>query len=446
MEVFFDYLGLVLYNIIGNNYMEDLKQLRQQINDIDQEMVKLFERRMKVSSKIGQFKRENNLPIYDKKREEQVLKRNCSLLKDTSLNDYWRIFQNQLMDLSKQYQNEINCERNTINIILDKCGYNITIDDNLINDINKVFYLKRKVLFIYDDNLSEEVVEKVSSQIDKCYPLPLHASEKQKNIETLTVIYDTLIQNCFNRNDCILCLSGGLISDIAALAASSFNRGIDLYLMPTTLLSMVDSSIGGKTAINYGGYKNMIGTFYQPKAVLICPCLLKSLPQRQFNNGLFEIIKMALIKDKNFFYQLYNRNDIDIYQLIHKSIMIKKEIIQQDEKDNQLRKILNFGHTIGHGLELNCLDLYHGEAVGYGMLCMCSDEVFACLNSLLMELLPKRKLIFDKEKVRYSILHDKKAKDNKIECVFVSEIGKCQIKEFSIEEIMDRLETLMRLK
>ena len=299
MAVFFDYLGLVLYNIIGNNYMEDLKQLRQQINDIDQEMVKLFERRMKVSSKIGQFKRENNLPIYDKKREEQVLKRNCSLLKDTSLNDYYRIFQNQLMDLSKQYQNEINCEKNTINIILDKCGYNITIDDNLINDINKVFYLKRKVLFIYDDNLSEEVVEKVSSQIDKCYPLPLHASEKQKNFETLTVIYDTLIQNCFNRNDCILCLSGGLISDIAALAASSFNRGIDLYLMPTTLLSMVDSSIGGKTAINYGGYKNMIGTFYQPKAVLICPCLLKSLPQRQFNNGLFEIIKMALIKDKN---------------------------------------------------------------------------------------------------------------------------------------------------
>ena len=161
MAVFFDYLGLVLYNIIGNNYMEDLKQLRQQINDIDQEMVKLFERRMKVSSKIAQFKRENNLPIYDKKREEQVLKRNCSLLKDTSLNDYCRIFQNQLMDLSKQYQNEINCERNTINIILDKCGYNITIDDNLINDINKVFYLKRKVLFIYDDNLSEEVVEKV---------------------------------------------------------------------------------------------------------------------------------------------------------------------------------------------------------------------------------------------------------------------------------------------
>ena len=188
MAVFFDYLGLVLYNIIGNNYMEDLKQLRQQINDIDQEMVKLFERRMKVSSKIGQFKRENNLPIYDKKREEQVLKRNCSLLKDTSLNDYYRIFQNQLMDLSKQYQNEINCERNTINIILDKCGYNITIDDNLINDINKVFYLKRKVLFIYDDNLSEEVVEKVSSQIDKCYPLPIHASEKQKNFETLTVI------------------------------------------------------------------------------------------------------------------------------------------------------------------------------------------------------------------------------------------------------------------
>ena len=327
MAVFFDYLGLVLYNIIGNNYMEDLKQLRQQINDIDQEMVKLFERRMKVSSKIAQFKRENNLPIYDKKREEQVLKRNCSLLKDTSLNDYCRIFQNQLMDLSKQYQNEINCERNTINIILDKCGYNITIDDNLINDINKVFYLKRKVLFIYDDNLSEEVVEKVSSQIDKCYPLPLHASEKQKNIETLTVIYDTLIQNCFNRNDCILCLSGGLISDIAALAASSFNRGIDLYLMPTTLLSMVDSSIGGKTAINYGGYKNMIGTFYQPKAVLICPCLLKSLPQRQFNNGLFEIIKMALIKDKNFFYQLYNRNEIDIYQLIYKSIILKSDVM-----------------------------------------------------------------------------------------------------------------------
>ena len=117
MAVFFDYLGLVLYNNIGNDYMEDLKQLRQQINDIDQEMVKLFERRMKVSSKIGQFKKENNLPIYDKKREEQVLKRNCSLLKDTSLNDYYRIFQNQLMDLSKQYQNEINCEKNTINII-----------------------------------------------------------------------------------------------------------------------------------------------------------------------------------------------------------------------------------------------------------------------------------------------------------------------------------------
>ncbi|MGN1398819.1 MAG: chorismate mutase [Erysipelotrichaceae bacterium] len=425
--------------------MIDLKLLREQINQTDQKMIELFEKRMQLSAQIAFFKKQNNLAILDKNREEEVLQRNLAFLNDSTLENYYLIFQKQLMNLSKQYQQQLLSDDNTINMILDNNPYDIVINDRLLGNLNELFQLDRKVLLVYDDNLPKDTVKKVADQVKDVKILELHADEKLKSLDSLMMVYDSLSQGQFSRGDCIVCLAGGLISDLTALAASTFKRGIDLYLIPTTLLAMADSSIGGKNAINYAGYKNMIGTFAQPKKVLICPSLLNSLPPRQFNNGLLEIIKMAVIYDKEFFDQLANNSNLDIRQVIYQAVMIKKAIVQLDEKENHLRKLLNFGHTIGHCLELNCQNLYHGEAVGYGMLCLCSDEVFERLIKLVKPLLPAEKLSFDKEKIKAALLQDKKVKGNKIEIVYVKDIAKVEIKEVTVDYLLTRLDVLKKV-
>jgi 3-dehydroquinate synthase len=227
-----------------------------------------------------------------------------------------------------------------------------------------------------------------------------------------------------------------------------YMRGIDFYNIPTTLLSQVDSSIGGKTAVDFHGYKNVIGAFYQPKKVIIDPDVLATLEKRQVAAGMAEAIKMSLTSDAEMFAMLEAAEDIyaDIDTVIEKALRIKKYVVECDEKEAGLRKILNFGHTIGHGIETEADgELYHGECVALGMLPMCSDEVRARLVPVLKKAgLPTELKLYedDLREVMTAVSHDKKSAVGGIDAVLVHEVGSFEIKKLTLSEIEEKTKAI----
>ncbi len=250
-----------------------------------------------------------------------------------------------------------------------------------------------------------------------------------------------MLLNGFSRKDCVVAVGGGVIGDLSGFAAASFMRGIDFYNIPTTVLSQVDSSIGGKVAINFEGIKNIIGAFYQPKCVLIDPDVLNTLPQRQISNGLAEAVKMGLTSDASLF-ELFENGEIadNIEEIIIRSLNVKKSVVEQDEKEAGLRKILNFGHTIGHAIESNKFgELYHGECVALGMLYMCSQSVCERLIPVLKKLNLPTKTNYNKNEVIKALSHDKKSSEDCIAVIYVDEIGHFKIREKTVNEIAELL-------
>ena len=252
---------------------------------------------------------------------------------------------------------------------LGEDSYDIIVERGVLSKANKQLNLNRRVLVVTDSGVPEEYAKSLASQCKDgiIYTVPM--GEASKSLDIFGKVLGTMLDNGFSRKDCVVAVGGGVVGDLAGFAASAYMRGIDFYNIPTTLLSQIDSSIGGKTAINFGGVKNIVGAFYQPKKVLIDPDLLATLPERQISNGLAEAIKMALTSDKELF-NIFENKDIDenIDEIIIRSLNIKKSVVEQDEKESGLRKILNFGHTIGHGIESSeeMSELYHGECVALG--------------------------------------------------------------------------------
>ncbi|MDO5479698.1 MAG: 3-dehydroquinate synthase family protein, partial [Clostridia bacterium] len=201
--------------------------------------------------------------------------------------------------------------------------------------------------------------------------------EENKNFETYKTVLSALTENGFTRTDCVVAVGGGVVGDLAGFAASSYMRGIDFYNIPTTVLSQIDSSIGGKTAIDFYGYKNIIGAFHQPKKVIIDADVTKTLTKRQIVSGLAEAVKMAATSDKELF-SIFENGDYEEHfdEIIEKSLMIKKAVVEEDVDEKGLRKVLNFGHTVGHAIESNAGlgRFYHGECVALGMLYMADKE------------------------------------------------------------------------
>jgi 3-dehydroquinate synthase len=221
-------------------------------------------------------------------------------------------------------------------------------------------------------------------------------------------------------------------------------RGIDFYNIPTTVLSQVDSSVGGKTAINFGGVKNIIGAFYQPKAVLIDPETLKTLSERHFSNGLAEAVKMALTFDKDFF-ALFEEDDpmekIDL--IIEKSLLAKKKVVEEDEKEAGLRKVLNFGHTLAHAIESESFrtsdPYYHGESVALGMIPMCSKKVRERLVPVLEKLSLPTKWEGDRESLVEALSHDKKMSGKDITLVRVDEVGSFYMEKIPFRDFAEKV-------
>jgi 3-dehydroquinate synthase len=306
--------------------------------------------------------------------------------------------------------------------------------------------LYKNLLIIIDENVARYYQTKIKSVFSyhsgKIIYYILPSGEKIKSEKELKKIYDFLLKNNFGRDTVLIAIGGGVTGDLAGYAASTFMRGIQLIHVPTTFLAMIDSSVGGKTGINFNKKKNLIGTFYQPKLVFVDIMFLSTLPAREFNSALGELIKYGLISNKDFYYYLLNNlekiksiDDSVIERIIKESVSIKAGVIEQDEFEQKgIRKILNLGHTFAHAIESELgFRVKHGEAVTAGIIC----SLFLSNKIGLLETSKQKSLLQLPSRVRIPAIvnkinnqnvfdvmqSDKKNKDDKIMFVLISGIG-----------------------
>ena len=328
---------------------------------------------------------------------------------------------------------------------LGKNSYDIEIDKGLLSSIYKDIEKRNHILIVTDSGVPKQYVDSLVANIeDKTVIYTIEQGEQSKNIDNLKNILQFMLTNDFKRNDCVVAIGGGVVGDLSAFSASIYMRGIDFYNVPTTLLSMVDSSIGGKTGIDFGGVKNSVGSFYQPKKVYIDLDVLSTLDKRLINCGLAESIKMALCLNKEYYdYLKDNITNLDYEKVVVESCKMKKDVVEKDEKEKSLRKVLNFGHTIGHGIE-ESMDgkLLHGECVALGMLCMSDDSIKNELIEIYEKIGLPTKATINKEKVLSLIKHDKKSFGDDVDCVVVDKTGTFEFEKMNIEEIADRLDII----
>ena len=329
-------------------------------------------------------------------------------------------------------------KKHIIKINLGANSYKIIIGSNILSNVKRYFDTNRKFLIITDDNVPKAYIKKVRLALPRSYVFTLKHGENNKNNANYQKIMNNLIKHNFDRSDAIVAVGGGMVGDLAGFVASTYMRGIAFYNIPTTLLSQVDSSIGGKTAINMSKVKNIVGAFYQPKAVIIDTDTLKTLTEREFYSGLVEAIKMSATFDKRLFNYIKNCKDVyrHIDYIIYRSLLIKKKVVEKDEKEKGLRKVLNFGHTIGHAIEeTKNYRLLHGECVGIGMLYFSSPKARENIEQILRRYNLPTTCTYDKKKVLSLIKHDKKSKDNKVSTIHVDKIGRYKVRTLSIEDI-----------
>lgn len=325
---------------------------------------------------------------------------------------------------------------------LGKDSYDIIIKRGALKKVQEYFNLERKVLVVTDSGVPCDYAKEVCGKCKKGILVTIPEGEESKNFENYKLLLETLCENNFTRTDCIVAVGGGVVGDLSGFAASTYMRGIDFYNIPTTLLSQVDSSIGGKVAVNFGEIKNIVGAFYQPKAVVIDPDVLSTLPKRQLLSGFAESVKMAATYDSEFFCKMEDGGLYDIEDIIVRSLLIKKHFVENDEKENGIRAVLNFGHTVGHAIESagGFSALYHGECVALGMLYMCSSDVKERLKRLLSRVgLPTEHPYRD---LYSAITHDKKARDGGITIVYVEKIGEYILKRITLEQMREYIDSL----
>ena len=326
----------------------------------------------------------------------------------------------------------------TISMNLGKNSYDILVENGILNIAKEHLNLNRRVLILTDSGVPKNYAEQLKAQCKEGIIYTIEQGENSKSLKSFEDILLCMLNNDFSRKDCVVAVGGGVVGDLAGFVASAYMRGIDFYNIPTTLLSQIDSSIGGKTAVNFGGVKNIVGAFYQPKKVLIDPNLLNSLSSRQFNNGLAEAIKMALTSSKELF-EILENEDIksNINKIIVGSLEIKKRVVEEDEKEQGLRKILNFGHTIGHGIETTNSNLYHGECVALGIIPMCAKEIRARVIATLKKCNLYNEIKYNWQEIANKTFHDKKADGNLVTITLVNEIGNYQLKTITCNELIE---------
>ena len=323
-------------------------------------------------------------------------------------------------------------------------SYPIVLERGVLKKAKEHLLLNRKCMIVTDDNIPRNYVDTVSAQCADPYVFTVPAGEGSKSMETFGRILEEMLEKEFSRTDCVIALGGGVVGDLAGFVAASFQRGVDFYNIPTTVLSQVDSSIGGKVAINFKGWKNMVGAFYPPKAVLIDPDTLATLPERQIANGLAESVKMAATFDAELF-ELFEKGQalekIDL--VIEKSLRIKRRVVEEDERETGLRKVLNFGHTLAHAVESESHKspdfLYHGECVAVGMVPMCSPTVRERLLPVLKMLKLPATVPFSGESLVEALSHDKKISGKDITLILVDRLGEYRMEKMPFSAFAEKV-------
>lgn len=321
-------------------------------------------------------------------------------------------------------------------------GYDILLERGALSRASEFMNLNRRVLVVTDSGVPAAYAASIAAQCADPTVITIPEGEASKCSDRFLELLGVLTKQGFTRTDCVVAVGGGVVGDLAGFAAACYMRGVDFYNIPTTLLSQVDSSIGGKTAIDFGGYKNIVGAFWPPRAVLIDPDTLTTLPTRQIANGMAEAVKMALTHDAELF-TLFERGEqfdkIDV--VIERSLLIKKSVVEQDEREGGLRRVLNFGHTLAHAIESakDMAHYYHGECVAIGMLPMCQDKVRERLVPVLERLALPTAVSGDLDRILEALTHDKKADGKDIAVVTVPQIGTFEIKKLPFDEYIEQV-------
>ena len=331
----------------------------------------------------------------------------------------------------------------TIDMPLSK-GYQIIIKDNLLDDLDseiRKVYNNKNVYIITDERVASHYLQKICDALHlfDVKHVIIEGYEHSKSLECYAKVCEKLINSGATRGELLIALGGGVIGDLVGFISATLYRGMPFVQIPTSLLAQVDSSIGGKTGIDFSGHKNIIGSFNQPKLVLIDPTVLRTLPERELKNGFGEVIKHALISSPELF-DLISKNKLNVTEeVIYHNLMIKRKFVLADEFDNNERMKLNFGHTFGHIIELE-ENLLHGEAVVDGMLCAIDFAIDLQLidNSIkdkVLSLYQKLGLNYtqrDYQKYLPSVKFDKKNIAKTINFILIDKIGNSII--YPVEE------------
>ncbi len=327
---------------------------------------------------------------------------------------------------------------------------------------------KRNICVITDRNVDAlfgaEVKELLQGICRELSFFVFSAGEEHKTLETVSDIYRFLIEKKITRKDMLIALGGGVVGDITGFAASSYLRGIDFVQIPTTLLSQVDSSIGGKTGVDFEQYKNMVGAFHMPRLVYTNVSVLKELDERQFASGFAEVMKHGLIKDRKYYewllehiYEIDDREADVLQEMVYRSCVIKKKVVEKDPLEQGERALLNFGHTIGHGIEkASDFTLLHGECVALGCIAAANisckhgligeDEYLEIRDMFVPFHLPitLREIKFTAQEVVENTKSDKKNASGTLRFILLNRLGKAFIDETVTEkELLEAVEDLI---
>lgn len=369
----------------------------------------------------------------------------------------------------KELKNEVSMSNRIEVKTSTKEMYEIVLENSfnsLQDELKKINLINKKACIISDDMVSPiygEMITKLLKEINvDVFAYTIKHGEENKNLKTVEGIYEFLIKNHINRNDYLVALGGGVVGDITGFTAATYLRGIDFVQIPTTLLAQVDSSIGGKTGVDFLAYKNMVGAFYMPKLVYTNLSTLSTLNERQFYSGFAEAMKSAIIKNATYYewliehmYEITDKEMDTLEELVFQSCNIKKAIVEKDPYETGDRALLNLGHTIGHAIEkAKGFSLLHGECVALGCIgaayiswkkeLLSMDEYYEIRDMFVPFNLPISVEAIEPEEILQLTKSDKKADNQGIKFVLIKKIGKAIIdRTVTDEEIINAVKELI---
>ena len=331
----------------------------------------------------------------------------------------------------------------------------VFVDRGLIDRAGTLVRPRGRVFVVTSQALRERFGERVAASFDgSAEVIAVEEGESRKTLETANQIITELLERGAKRDSMAVVVGGGMIGDTAGFAASIFLRGIDLVHVPTTLLAQVDSSIGGKLAVNHPKGKNLIGSFYPPRAVISDTAVLDTLPPREKLSGMYEALKGGVIADPSLF-AMFEEHSSDVDEIVRKAIRVKAEIVSADEKEADLRRLLNYGHTIAHGIEaaLHYEGMTHGEAVAWGMIGanaiaarrgLLPREEASRIEKVILDYEPSPLPSLDRAEVLAATEHDKKNTGTSRVMVFPRKVGECVVvSDVTEEEISFGIDALI---